>query len=213
MAGRTRAATPPIGMNGTDKNHASAFLPIAILRRGRALLNQQCWLWGQDVKREEGNLLLAYGFDRLRPPADESGSSQYTFCPSAGLHIRLWGFGFYFGGSHGVYLNRYDFTPRLALFEDCWQSQSMTGLPRTQDLALLPMALHWIEGYERWIAETVGLSYREACLCGWKRRATPPAFIADAWCELAREVEACHTGAEVISARQDEAALPQMLAG
>ena len=53
-------------------------LSCALQRRGSALLNQQCWFWGQDVRRAEGNLLLELGFQRQRPPEEQQGCTQYT---------------------------------------------------------------------------------------------------------------------------------------
>jgi hypothetical protein len=74
------------------------YLSGAIQRRGSMLLNQQCWLWGQDVKRAEGNLLLLHGFDRQRPPV-----SQDTLLLAGNLKVGLWGFGMYFGEETGTF--------------------------------------------------------------------------------------------------------------
>jgi hypothetical protein len=53
-------------------------LPRELMNRGRTLLHQQCWLWGQDIRRAEGNLLLEYGFERKRPPEGANACSQYS---------------------------------------------------------------------------------------------------------------------------------------
>ncbi len=47
-----------------------------LARRGRKLLHEQCSHWGADIRREEGNLLIEYGFERYRPPAEDNGCSQ-----------------------------------------------------------------------------------------------------------------------------------------
>ncbi|MCS6839908.1 MAG: hypothetical protein NZ701_03935 [Roseiflexus sp.] len=52
-------------------------LPAHLQQRGAELLHLQCWLWGCDIRRPEGNLLLEYGFSRQRPPAGATGSSAY----------------------------------------------------------------------------------------------------------------------------------------
>ena len=36
------------------------------------LLNQQIWYWGRDICKEEGNLLVEIGFERIEPPLDLS---------------------------------------------------------------------------------------------------------------------------------------------
>jgi hypothetical protein len=181
---------PSSNANPPDSGHTRSYLPSAIQRRGRQLLNQQCWLWGLDVKRADGNLLLLYGFERLRPPIGESGSSQYTLTLSGDLRVMLWGFGMYFGGKHGIYLNRFDFVPRSAEPAGQWQAQAMTSLPRCKDRALLPATLRWIGDYERWVASTAGLPYRRSCLQDWKISTVPAALLANAWHDLAREIDA-----------------------
>ncbi len=180
-------------MSHTQPTHCPRPLPSSVRRRGTALLHQQCWLWGQDIKRTEGNLLLQYGFDRVRPPGGTVGSTQYTLALACTNLVRLWGFGFYFGAAEGLYLNRYDFTPRAALSSDLWQSaQEMAGLPRAADLSLMASALHWISNYEAWVAASMGPPYRQTTLVGWKLRASSPALLVRAWSELAHEIQHCN---------------------
>ena len=52
-------------------------LPARVRRRGEAVLHQQCWCWGQDIRRVAGNLLLDNGFDKHRPLDGKEGSSAY----------------------------------------------------------------------------------------------------------------------------------------
>jgi hypothetical protein len=166
------------------------YLSSTIARRGKALLNRQCWLWGQDIKRAEGNLLLVHGFERLRPPDGLSGSSQYTLSLPGNLNIRLWGFGIYFGAESGIFLNRFEFMPREASMADLWQARDMTGLPRARNLSLLVQILRWIGAYEAWVLCTLGVEYRKSCLCGWQGgNVTRPDLIPEAWRVLALLVE------------------------
>lgn len=166
------------------------YLSSTIARRGKALLHQQCWLWGQDIKRIEGNLLLVHGFERLRPPDGLSGSSQYTLSLPGNLNVRLWGFGIYFGAESGIFLNRFEFIPREARMADLWQAREMTGLPRAKSFSLLVQILRWIGDYEAWVLRTLGAEYRKSCLCGWQGGdTTRPDLIPEAWRELALLVE------------------------
>ena len=73
--------------------------PISGRRRrtGQKLLHRQCWNWGRDIVRPEGNLLLDAGFRRRRPPEGETGSSCYTLALPNGGCLMLWGFGLLYG--------------------------------------------------------------------------------------------------------------------
>jgi hypothetical protein len=168
----------------------SQYLTSAAARRGKALLHQQCWLWGQDIKRAEGNLLLLHGFARLRPPDGLSGSSQYTRSLPGNLSVRLWGFGIYFGSESGIFLNRFEFIPREARMTDLWQAREMTGLPRAKSLSLLMQMLRWIGDYEDWVLRTLGSEYRKFCLHSWEGSSlSRPELIPEAWRELALLIE------------------------
>ncbi len=76
-------------------------------------MHRECSLWGADVRRPAGNLLIEYGFERYRPPVEVNGCSQYIL--NIGMHRRicLWGFGLYYGRRRGIYLGRFQFNPRL----------------------------------------------------------------------------------------------------
>jgi hypothetical protein len=165
------------------------YLAGALAKRGRALLHQQCWLWGHDIRREGGNLLLAYGFERTRPPEGVSGSSQYTLCLSNDQHLRLWGFGFYFGAVSGIYVNRYDFVPRETRLKGLWVAQEMSRLSRAKEFSLLPQALRQIASYEAWVARTLGAEYRAKCLVDWEDAESKSGRISQDWIELADAIE------------------------
>jgi hypothetical protein len=186
----------PLGLESLNPSQSPPpRLSPSIRRSGLALLNQQCWLWGQDIKRAEGNLLLQHGFQRLRPEPGQSGSSQYTLQLGDTLHVRLWGFGMYFGREQGLFMNRFDFIPRTAELSDLWQAQEMTQPPRASDLSQLPVALRWIADYEQWVLTTCGASYRSACLLNWEAAVGTPDCLPTLWQHLAESVEAALTPA------------------
>ena len=74
-------------------------------KRGAALLHQQCWCWGYDVRRQNAdgraNLLVELGFERVPPPDGVHGATTYRLRQSDGLTITLWGFGLCFGDDGG----------------------------------------------------------------------------------------------------------------
>jgi len=164
-------------------------LPYHLLREGSRLLHQQCWVWGQDIKCPSGNLLLDYGFQRQRPPEGISGSSQYTLTVPGELYVRLWGFGVYYGGDVGIFLNRYSFVPRRTSLSDCWQAGNMQGLPRAKDLCLMPGLLRWIAAYEEWIKKRTSAQYRLRRAASFKSRKTAGQHSPAAWLHMADRVE------------------------
>lgn len=179
-------------------------LPNSLQKRGKVLLNQQCWLWGQDVKRSEGNLLLERGFERLRPPEEVGGATQYTLFLANDLRVRLWGFGIYFGGEHGVYVNRYEFVPRSASFAPEWQTpEKMGSFRRCGEASFLAMAADWIADYESWVLHTAGVTHRERALSGWRNPCSTVRGISKLWRSLARELR----GYEQLRRMRDEGAI------
>ncbi|HUO07791.1 MAG TPA: hypothetical protein VM008_05800 [Phycisphaerae bacterium] len=193
--------------DGLAPSVESPWAPTPLLSRerrrmGRVLLHQQCWLFGCDIRRKEGNLLLAVGFDRHRPPAGLEASTQYRLELPSGCRICLWGFGIFYGDptlSAGVFLNRFDFDPRLSprhdYGPDTWKPEALCGLRRVRTQSdralaksLVPAALEWIAEYESWILETVGIGYRRACLDRWPHESVAPHETVYAWRKLARAV-------------------------
>jgi hypothetical protein len=157
------------------------------------LLHQQCWLWGQDIKRPEGNLLLKYGFERIRPPAGIQGSTRYQIRLSDRATLSLWGFGLYYTryGYGGVYLNRYDATPRYCHAADflphVWTPADLPVTGHDPQIPYLASkAFHWIANYERWVLHHYGLSYRRACLSTWHQPSILPQSLPDEWDRLSQ---------------------------
>lgn len=169
--------------------------------RGAELMHQQCWCWGQDVRRPAGNLLLDYGFTRSRPPESISGSSRYTR-HAQGIRLTLWGFGVAFSVEHcgGIYVNRYCFVPRWlgesASLEFVWHAENMTSLRRPftrreirRSRRLLRSLIRWIAGYERWVNDRFGASYRRSTLAQWSQTSIAAERMSAEWELLARHVK------------------------
>lgn len=178
--------------------------PERLVNRGTRLLTQQCWYWGCDVRRPEGNLLLALGFDRTRPPEGVEGSTLYMCEPAPGAQVILWSFGVFFGcaGAGGLFLNRFRFEPLLmdqaTLPPAIWQIEQLPNLSRAGGAdrarlsALLGDLLHWVVAYELTVLAVQGLGYREACLAQWSRSklGLPADAIVPAWQTLTVAIEA-----------------------
>lgn len=169
--------------------------------RGAELMHQQCWCWGQDVRRPDGNLLLEYGFVRARPPAEISGSSRYLL-DRDGTRIVLWGFGvgYLVEGCGGIYVNRYCFVPgwigECVSIEPVWRAEHMASLRRPftrreirRSRRLLQSLMRWIAAYEEWVETKCGREYRGRTLASWNRTSIPANQMATEWGLLARHVE------------------------
>jgi hypothetical protein len=166
--------------------------PREIRLWGGALLHQQCWCWGQDVRRAEGNLLMEYGFARRRPPEGCKGSTAYFQEDACGA-LALWGFGIFFGqGECGLHLGRYGWAPRLKecaqVPRDVWKPEQLQEfrVARTPEqceatLILLESALHRIAAYESWVLETQGALYRRDVLQQWPHAVSGAQSIARDW--------------------------------
>jgi hypothetical protein len=178
-------------------------LPPEVKRHASDLLNQQMWCWGSDIRRPEGNLLYQYGFSKHPAPQDSGLKPCYSIAARDGLTIGLWGFGMYFadGCNGGMFLKRFDFSPRLVapadIRFDVWLARDLPALkqPRSgSDLyhagRLLEGALQWISAYEAWVLAQAGPDYRAAVIEAWrglhKRIAVDGPEMAVAWQRLAQ---------------------------
>jgi hypothetical protein len=190
--------------------------PERLVSRGTKLLTQQCWYWGCDVRRPEGNLLLQNGFTRTRPPEGVEGSTLYMCEPAPGTQVILWSFGVFFGraGAGGLFLNRFRFEPLLleqaALPPAIWQVEQLPTLSRAANAdrarlnALLGDLLRWVVAYEHAVLAVQGLAYREACLAQWSRQklGLPADALVPAWQNLAEEIDvSCSDAASELKGR------------
>lgn len=162
-----------------SKMRSSIRLPVELSRCGAALLDQQMWCWGCDVRRAEGNLLLAYGAEK-RPSPDPRYHSAYSFCLHTGAVLNLWGWGVWMAqeGYGSLFLSRSHFracyTAQVHLLPDAWH---VCDLPHTgaachageQQAAysLLADTMAWMGEYETWLSAQVPPDYRERVIASW----------------------------------------------
>ena len=168
------------------------------------LLSQQIWCWGRDILRSEGNWLVEIGFHRQPPPADRKGcSSVYTQFLPGGRCIVLRGFGVFFGDRSrgGVFLPRYEFSPRYTLHStlECppWFDAELPILDspsleqRSICISLTLELLDWIRNYEVQVLQQLGLGYRKQIIAAWnngKHFCSPTEHFAADWRSLANQL-------------------------
>ena len=172
-------------------------LPGELRRWGQAMMHQQCWCWGQDIRRSEGNLLLHQGFSRARPPENHKGSACYEKRLDQQRQVALWGFGMCLGyADHGsVFLSRFAFAPRFCARREIgravWKPDQLDDFraPRTLDecrasLILLGHALRWLGDYERKVLDEQGQDYRCDTLKQWSHAVLTPLEVPGEWVRL-----------------------------
>ena len=160
-----------------------------------ALMNDQCWCWGQDVLYPRGNLLIRYGLERVagQGPRGRSGVYTRSINDRGGVWLRGAGVFYSRGSGAGVFLGRYDVRPRVIACDapplEKWSEQGLGAFPFAGESEqgiemarrLVPELCAWIADYERWIAETVGVEHREGCLQRWPKRQTPAGEFEMRW--------------------------------
>ena len=176
-------------------------------KRGAALLHQQCWCWGYDVRRQangaRANLLVELGFERVPAPDGAHGATTYRLRQSDGSTVTLWGFGLCYGDENGgVFVSRFAFWPRLgetAAPETAFAAKHLAEFRAARRLnecerALdyFARALGWIAGYEQLAAEVAGASHRAAALEAWSRgvashKVLAPETLSQTWRDLAAQ--------------------------
>jgi hypothetical protein len=151
------------------------------------LFHQQCWCWGEDIRRPEGNLLLARGFIRERG----ARSSRYHLA-EAGVCITLWAFGACFGDADagGVFIDRHSLRLKLGPMvpPDAWSAAALRGYhsPRTarevsQAGALSARFASWVADYEEWVPTVTHPGYRTEVLSRWDAAVVPARAMATKW--------------------------------
>lgn len=179
--------------------HTMLFAEKAQRTRFRTMMHQQFWLWGCDVRRPEGNLLLQHGFAKQRPPDNaSSATSRYLGRVAGGMEIALWGFGLFATrpGVSSVFLPRLSLSPRGGVgtveLDGRWDPDGFLDLPRPQTVGdhcelrlLLADAFSWIREYERAVIGAAGYEYRAASIAAWKRPIGSATDLSIHWGTLA----------------------------
>jgi hypothetical protein len=177
-------------------------LPSGIRRPANRLLDQQFWLWGCDVRREEGNLLVQLGFDKIKAPqASGLRTSQYACRLSIDSTISLWGFGLCLRHDPrgAIFIPRAGFRPSYAAevtgLQDAWEPawfDRMHEPASAADMAafcqLTLAALEWIGWYERRILEMAGVEYRQRTVAAWSRPVCRSDAVGPCWQTLLIQV-------------------------
>ncbi|MGI9470473.1 MAG: hypothetical protein ACR2NZ_02995 [Rubripirellula sp.] len=174
--------------------------PEMLREEGIALLSQQCWCWGRDILRPQGNWLLESGFERIEPPEGrENCPSIYRITLADSSLVALRGFGVFYGNAElgGVFLPRFTFTPRYTkhatLRHQPWteadlpRMQLPSASTQNQCASLLLRLLDWIRQYEVNVVNQLGLDYRRQTLAKWNdghRRFIPAERFASTWRRL-----------------------------
>lgn len=190
------AVLHPASQNGSEGDD---FISHAI-----SLLSQQIWSWGQDIRRKQGNLLVEFGFERVKPPADvEIEDSVYTLRLTKNRTIILRGFGVYYCDiNHGaIFLPRYEFIPgyttNTSLEQPLWTYDELPELylPDATEWhnykTLLTDLVNWIQGYEEKVIQQLGPAYRVTTLSEWdngERKITTPQNVVGAWKKIGRVI-------------------------
>jgi len=159
-------------------------------KAGEALLHQQLWCFGADIRRCEGNLLLEYGFDRRRASAGGVGSSAYLHTTPHGS-LALWGWGLWYGEPEtgSVFLRRYAFRPKWHSSPHCPETHTPERLgqwtaprfeERARTRALMASLCDSLAAYERWVQDRAP-RWRTQALREWDTPLVAAGSTAEAW--------------------------------
>lgn len=183
------AVLHPASQNGSEDDD---FIAHAV-----SMLSQQIWSWGQDIRRKEGNLLVEFGFERVKPPADvEIQDSVYTLNLTENRSVILRGFGVYYRDNDlgAIFLPRYEFIPgyttNTTLEQPLWTYDELPELyfPTESEwdsyITMLADLVKWIRDYEHKVIEEQGIEYRISTLAEWdngERKVTTSQAVVGEW--------------------------------
>ena len=179
-------------------------MPVDLRKQATAMLTQQFWIFGFDIRRAEGNLVLADGFSKQRPPKGRPITcSRYSQHLSESEAIALWGFGLYFTCAEcgSIFLPRHAiapiYSPESGLDANAWDPDDLVTLrqPESKDETkacrqLLVDALIWVRNYEARVLSDHGEAYRSEVLAAWKRPACAANAIASEWDSVIARLDA-----------------------
>ncbi|MEM4204539.1 MAG: hypothetical protein QXS54_10765 [Candidatus Methanomethylicaceae archaeon] len=105
--------------------------------------------------------------------------------------------------SDGLFLQRYDFSPRLISYpENVWQLDKLLparapshGVECRKLCALLTQTLDWLAEHESWVLQRLGAEYRLQCLRAWQKPALTAADqTAAAWQNQSQTINSFRIG-------------------
>lgn len=159
------------------------------------LVDQQFWLFGQDVVAAEGNRLLTYGGERLATmQRGKAACYRLPISPHSNAYLYLWGFGALHtvDGSAVAFLQRAagkikqpPVARQPAAYEHATAETFLKWKTATaQPGRLLRPIAQWIVAYECWIRDFYGAEARRDNVSSWdafKKPTTNPDSIAEDW--------------------------------
>lgn len=146
-------------------------LPEGIRALGAALVEQELWCLGGDVRQQPHNLLKEYGFTREPARPGVTGSTAYRL-ERDGVELAVWGWGIGYAekGVGAIFVRRHDFNPLLLSIDTLPHVNHPSGLEsvlvrsgtldRVRGLGLLGGLCGQLEAYEQWVAATKGHPFR-----------------------------------------------------
>ena len=179
-----------------------------VQRTAVPLLDQQLWCWGCDVRRTQGNLLVAYGAEK-RPAPDKRYHSAYRFVADNHVVMNLWSWGIWLShpqwGSLFIGRSRFrvSYSAEIIQIPGAWRARDLPPMTGVRDETeavhannLLVATMNWIGRYEHWLCSQVETDYRERTLKQWPKRkqhkgGIPAAEMSARWFELAEKIAPC----------------------
>ncbi len=166
------------------------------------LVRQQFWLFGWDIRRQQGNVLIELGFERTPNPAGaKSGSTRYHRVTAEGDIVTLWGFGICWSSPNlgSIYVPRLkpraSWTPATSIVPEYWFTD-VAGLFSTpcthreqaasDDMTL--RLLDWVIAYETTVLERYGSEYRANAIAAWRDPLGDPMSLLQHWRTLRQQM-------------------------
>jgi len=195
-------------MSGVDAGSSATVTQLseAWVRRAERLLHDQCWCWGRDVERPEGNLLLEFGFERIRNAEGRTFAYdlQRPEASATGERVVLAGSGLCYvpaTSTVAAVLGRYDIRPRMigrgevdlprwaAIGAGVFRSIGTPDAGSPLARLVLACTVRWIASYEAWVRSVAGTEYRARCLASWPRASVAADHIVEHWEALLRDLD------------------------
>ncbi|MCU0498486.1 MAG: hypothetical protein MUF87_14140 [Anaerolineae bacterium] len=170
----------------------------SLFNMARAIFDQQMWCWGCDVRRAEGNLLLAYGCIKHSAPIPKTPSA-YQLWLDTDTTLTLWGWGIWIAqnGIGSLLIQRSGFrmtgitTPILS--PSAWSEETLPlsapSLNAEAQHHMILRVFQAIADYEQWLTTQVEPHYRLMTINAWPQKRhhkNHPTDLAAAWSQLAK---------------------------